>query len=231
MTDPTSEGPTNDGERADARDAESVRSLEEGGLPVTARRRIREAEATGGTWSSDLSVAELAGVRSVGFDPVGLVMGSSVYHIGYQWGPRAFGLGGMSAQPPGLAGAYSETFPCTHGYYHEGSRSGFNWEHRVFEAGITTARNLAMTRLCAEAQALGAHGVVGLRVRFSRPAGTAGNVEFVAVGTAIRRRGAPPLAYPFTCHLSGQQFAKLMRIGYVPAGFVLGVARRRRGSG
>lgn len=207
------------GSGGEARDTESLRALETGGLPVTAHKRIAEAESAGGTWSSDLSVAELAAVRAVGFEPLGLVMGSSVYHIGYQYGPSAAPVGGQVAR-----GVYVEAFPCTHGYYHEGIRSGYNWEHRVFEAGITTARNLAMSRLVAEAQELGAHGVVGLRVRFDRPQRTAGNVEFVAVGTAVRRAGAPPLAQPFTCHLSGQQFAKLMRIGFVPAAFVLGVA-------
>jgi uncharacterized protein YbjQ (UPF0145 family) len=200
------------------RDAESALALEHGGLPVTALQRIREAEESGGTWSSDLSVAELAAVRGVGFTPVGLVMGSSIYHIGYQWGPR-MGMG-MSGQ----AGIYAKAFPCLHGYYHDGMQTGYNWEHKVFEVGITTARNLAMGRLVAEAQALGAHGVVGLRLTFSRPAGSTGNVEFVAIGTAVRRVGAPPLAMPFTCHLTGQDFAKLMRTGYVPAALVLGVA-------
>src|ERR1700683_2973590 len=162
------------------RDAESALALEHGGLPVTALQRLLEAEESGATWSSALSVAELAAVRGVGFTPVGLVMGSSIYHIGYQWGPR-MGMG-MSGQ----AGIYAKAFPCLHGYYHDGMQTGYNWEHKVFEVGITTARNLAMGRLVAEAQALGAHGVVGLRLTFSRPAGSTGNVEFVAIGTAVR---------------------------------------------
>ena len=202
----------------DERDAESLAALAQGGLPVTARKRIAEAGATGGTWGSDLSVAELAAVRAVGFEPAGLVMGSSVYQIGYQWGANAMSLVGS-----GGGYWYSEQFPCLHGWGHEGSRTGYNWEHRVFEVGITTARNLAMSRLSAEAAAVGAHGVVGLRVRFERPQGTAGQVEFVAIGTAVRRRGAPVLAQPFTCHLSGQDFAKLVRSGLVPAAYVLGV--------
>lgn len=204
---------------SDARAAASVESLQHGGIPVSARQRLQEAEATGGTWSSDLGVAELAALRAVGFDPVGLVMGSSVYQIGYQWGPSY----AASVSATG-GGVYSERFPCQHGYGHEGMRSGYNWEHRVFEAGITEARNLAMSRLTAEAVALAAHGVVGMRVRFGRPGGTAGQVEFTAIGTAVRRAGAPALPWPFTCHLSGQQFAKLLRVGYVPAAYVMGVA-------
>jgi uncharacterized protein YbjQ (UPF0145 family) len=212
-------GPAAEG-GVEARDRASAESLDHGGLPVTARKRIAESEAAGGTWGSDLSVPELAAVRGVGFDPVGLVMGSSVYQIGYQWGARAMSQLGVG---PGSANWYSEQFPCVHGWGHEGSRTGYNWEHRVFEAGLVAARNLAMSRLTAEAAALDAHGVVGVRVRFERPPGVAGQVEFVAIGTAVRRAGAPKLASPFTCHLSGQDFAKLVRSGYVPAAYVLGV--------
>lgn len=204
-------------EDADRREADSLDALAHGGIPATARRRIEEAEAAGGTWSSDLGVAELAALRAVGFDPVGLVMGSSVYQIGYQWGAAY-------AQAATGRGAYRETFPCQHYSFHEGMRSGWNWEHTVFERGITEARNLAMSRLTAEAVALGAHGVVGMRVHFARPSGTAGQVEFTAFGTAVRRVGAPALRRPFTCHLSGQQFAKLLRVGLVPAAYVIGVA-------
>jgi uncharacterized protein YbjQ (UPF0145 family) len=37
-------------------------------------------------FTSDLSVNEFLLVREAGFDPVGLVMGSSIYHIGFQMG-------------------------------------------------------------------------------------------------------------------------------------------------
>src|SRR5207302_7599478 len=37
-----------------------------------------------GLFTSDLSVNEFLLVREAGFDPVGLVMGSSIYHIGFQ---------------------------------------------------------------------------------------------------------------------------------------------------
>ena len=206
-------------EDAERREADSLESLARGGIPATARRRIEEAEAAGGTWSSDRTVPELAALRGVGFDPVGLVMGSSVYQIGYQWGAAYLAsIGGARGS------VYYEQFPCVHYGYHEGMRTGYNWEHTIFESGIRQARDLAMSRLTAEAKALGAHGVVGMRVRFARPSGAAGHVEFTAVGTAVRRAGAPPLPWPFTCHLSGQEFAKLLRVGVVPAAYVMGVA-------
>lgn len=198
------------------RDAESQELLEHGGLPVTATRRLEEARQSGGTWSSDLSVAELAAVRGVGFDPVGLVMGTSVYHIGYQYGQR-FGIGWRP--PSGVL----DSFPCTHGWYHEGQMMGWNWENIAYAHALGAARELAMERMEKEAAALGAHGVVGLRVNHERGAEWGGHVQFLAIGTAIVRRGAPPLSSVFTSHLSGQEFAKLIRIGFVPAGFVAGI--------
>jgi uncharacterized protein YbjQ (UPF0145 family) len=150
--------PSDQGETPEelARDAESIHLLEQGGLPVTATRRIAEARESGGTWSSDLSVAELAAVRAVGFDPVGLVMGTSIYRIAYQ---VARGLGG-GWRPSGPV----DNFPCLHGYYHEGMANGWNWENSNYAAAMSAARELAMERMVQEAEALGAHGVVGLRL-------------------------------------------------------------------
>jgi uncharacterized protein YbjQ (UPF0145 family) len=56
-----------------------------------------------------------------------------------------------------------------------------------------------------------------------------GGQEFTAVGTAVRARRADSGAAggepaPFTSDLSGQDFAKLIMAGWVPAGLVLGVA-------
>ena len=59
-----------------------------GDLPVHARERlsIMRGDATHrGLFTSDLSVNEFLLVREAGFDPVGLVVGSSIYHIGFQF--------------------------------------------------------------------------------------------------------------------------------------------------
>ncbi|HEY6410605.1 MAG TPA: heavy metal-binding domain-containing protein [Ktedonobacteraceae bacterium] len=56
-------------------------------LPIHARERlnIMRGDATHKSlFTSDLSVNEFLLVREAGFDPVGLVVGSSIYHIGYQ---------------------------------------------------------------------------------------------------------------------------------------------------
>jgi uncharacterized protein YbjQ (UPF0145 family) len=52
------------------------------GVPDAGRERL--ALNQGGLYTSDLSVNEFLLVRHAGFQPLGLVMGSSIYHIGYQ---------------------------------------------------------------------------------------------------------------------------------------------------
>src|SRR5579884_915361 len=56
-------------------------------LPVHARERLtamHSDQTHRGLFTSDLSINEFLLVREAGFDPVGLVVGSSIYHIGYQ---------------------------------------------------------------------------------------------------------------------------------------------------
>ena len=53
-------------------------------LPKYAGARLQELES--GLFTSDLSVNEFLLVKQVGFHPLGLVMGSSIYHIGLQKG-------------------------------------------------------------------------------------------------------------------------------------------------
>jgi uncharacterized protein YbjQ (UPF0145 family) len=58
-------------------------------LPAHARERLermRPSEGQGGLFTSDLSVNEFLLVRETGFEPLGLVLGSSIYHVGYQRG-------------------------------------------------------------------------------------------------------------------------------------------------
>jgi uncharacterized protein YbjQ (UPF0145 family) len=85
------------------------------------------------------------------------------------------------------------------------------------------ARRAAVDRMAAECAALGGHGVVG--VRLSRGPFALGGLEFTAVGTAVAAAGAAAgPRVPFTCAVSGQDFARLVMAGWVPAGLVLGIA-------
>jgi uncharacterized protein YbjQ (UPF0145 family) len=59
-------------------------------VPEAGRERLRRMRETGGGFfTSDLSVNEFLLVKQAGFEPLGLVVGSSIYHIGLQirrWG-------------------------------------------------------------------------------------------------------------------------------------------------
>jgi uncharacterized protein YbjQ (UPF0145 family) len=56
------------------------------GIPSSGRDRIErmKKEVERGFFTSDLSVDEFLLVKQSGFDPLGLVLGSSIYHIGFQ---------------------------------------------------------------------------------------------------------------------------------------------------
>jgi uncharacterized protein YbjQ (UPF0145 family) len=60
------------------------------GVPEAGRERLRRMRETGGQFfTSDLSVNEFLLIKQAGFEPLGLVVGSSIYHIGLQrrrWG-------------------------------------------------------------------------------------------------------------------------------------------------
>jgi len=160
-------------------------------------RRLAELEPgkPGSIFTSDLSVNEFLLVREAGFKPIGLVLGSSIYHVGIQIG-----------------------------------RWGKNQELETLSQAMYHARELAMTRMEAEAAALGADGIVG--VRLTVEARDFGNdvAEFIAIGTAVKGDNPPPgggswrnnKGQPFTSDLSGKDFWTLIRAGYAPLGMVMG---------
>ncbi|MGW1771351.1 heavy metal-binding domain-containing protein [Streptomyces sp. NPDC002104] len=93
------------------------------------------------------------------------------------------------------------------------------------------ARDLAMSRMEAEASALGADGVVGVRLDIEFKEFGSDVAEFIAVGTAVKGDGADPgpggtwrnnKGKPFTSNLSGQDFWTLIRAGYAPLDMVMG---------
>jgi uncharacterized protein YbjQ (UPF0145 family) len=116
------------------------------------------------------------------------------------------------------------------------SRGGFGSFAPLVQT-MYEARHKAIDRMSTECTQLGGHGVVGVRLTIG--AFPAGGLEFKAIGTAIRAPGAPPVSQgsksskgsagrslraPFTSDLSGQDFAKLIMKGWVPAGLVLGIS-------
>src|ERR1700749_567679 len=71
---------------ADAPHAARYESGSLAGIPESGRERIErmKQDAQRGFFTSDLSVNEFLLVKESGFEPVGLVLGSSIYHIGFQ---------------------------------------------------------------------------------------------------------------------------------------------------
>ena len=179
-------------------------------LPATPEARVPEIRSSG-TWGSALTADEFAAVRSAGFEPVGQVFGASVYSAGSAGGyscPGAWRSGG-DGMPPRPATQVS-------------GRGGSGSFGPLVQAMYQARRN-AIDRMTAECAELGGHGVVG--VRLSRGSFPLGGLQFKAIGTAVRAPGAAlGPRVPFTCDLSGQDFAKLIMRGWVPAGLVLGLS-------
>jgi uncharacterized protein YbjQ (UPF0145 family) len=71
---------------AEAPHAASYEAGSMAGIPNSGRDRIErmKQEVARGFFTSDLSVNEFLLVKEAGFEPLGLVLGSSIYHIGYQ---------------------------------------------------------------------------------------------------------------------------------------------------
>jgi uncharacterized protein YbjQ (UPF0145 family) len=179
------------------------------GLPSAARDRIAEIRGSG-TWGSALSTDEFAAIRGAGFEPVGQVLGACVYNIGYAggytcpggWSSGVFGGVVTAATQVSGQGGWGTFGPLTQAMY--------------------DARRKAIGRMTAECAALGGHGIVGVSLSFGPF--PLGGLEFRAIGTAVRGNGAPAPPQPFSSDLSGQDFAKLIRAGWVPVGLALGIS-------
>jgi uncharacterized protein YbjQ (UPF0145 family) len=110
-------------------------------------------------------------------------------------------------------------------------RWGTNQELTTLTSAMYGAREQAMARMEAEADALGADGVVGVRLTVEHQDWGNDLAEFVAVGTAVIADTATPApakgwlqpsGLPFTSDLTGQDFWTLLQTGYAPLGLVLG---------
>jgi uncharacterized protein YbjQ (UPF0145 family) len=243
--------------------------------PAAETRLAKTFGATpGGVFTSDLSVSEYVLLGEAGFEPLGFVIGSSIYHVGLQigrWGQNqelqvltqamysarelamarmraeadhlhsdgivgvqlrmqmyAWGqgclefvaagtavrhLGGQGAHraPDGraftsdlsaqdffrllAAGAVPVAFvlgTCVYHIAHQGvmqtlRQAGRNQEMPQFTQGIYEARELALSRMQAEATAAQASGIVGVNVDVKNHVWGEHATEFLATGTAIRR--------------------------------------------
>ena len=145
-----------------------------------------------GLFSSDLSVSEYVLLGEAGFEPLGFVIGSSIYHVGLQV-----------------------------------ARWGQNMELQVLTQAMYNARELAMSRMRAEADHLGADGIVGVNLSIQSYVWGQDVMEFIATGTAVRHLAGTgehraPDGWAFTSDVSAQDFFRLLAAGMVPVSFVLG---------
>jgi uncharacterized protein YbjQ (UPF0145 family) len=173
---------------------QSLERIEQGGIPLSAERRLRELrERDGaGTFTSDLSVNGFALCHQLGLKPLSQVMGSSIYQMGYQssWGNMGYG-------------------------------NAILFELDTLSQALNEVRGRALVRLGEEARHIGADAVVGVQTRAGESQLETGTLalEHLVFGTAVRREGARA-EHPVLTELSVAEYAMLVRGGFEPLGIV-----------
>ena len=164
-------------------------------LPPRATERLVEMRGKGEgsrLFTSDLSTSELLLVKEAGFDPVGLVVGSSIYHVGYQ--QAAFSQN-------------QEMTVLTQAMYHARELAMDRMEEEAHQLG---ADGIVGVRLEVNHKEWGNHIAEFVAI------GTA------IVHRNDPHRYKNKHGRPFTSDLSGQDFYILLRSGYRPLGMVMG---------
>ena len=164
-------------------------------LPAGAAERLRTMRGTGerpAFFTSDLSIDEFLLVEQAGFEALGLVLGSSIYHVGFQWQKWS-----VSQELPVL----------TRAMYHAREFAMTRMEE---EADLLGADGIVGVRLVFKEYAMD-EGVlefqaIGTAIRHRERTGS--------LRTKDNR--------PFTSDLSGQDLWKLMQGGYRPVSLAMG---------
>jgi uncharacterized protein YbjQ (UPF0145 family) len=178
---------------AERLEAESIARVERGGIPLQAERRLRELGEHGGSFTSDLSVADFALCHRMGLRPLSQVMGSSVYQVGYQATPwPGMGVGGAMM-----------------------------FELETLSQAWNDVRSRALGRLAQEAALVGGDAVVGVELRSGRYDFAENAIEYALIGTAVRHEHArAEQRGPVLTELSVADYAKLAQAQVEPLGFV-----------
>jgi uncharacterized protein YbjQ (UPF0145 family) len=129
------------------------------GTAVKHREGELHRAPNGRPFTSDLSGQDFWTLLSAGYRPVGLVMGSCVYHVAHQGLRQLFKQAGQNVELP-------------------------NYTQALYDA-----RELAMERMQAEAQAVQAEGIVGVQLNQGSHGWGSHVIEFFAVGTGIVSTG------------------------------------------
>jgi uncharacterized protein YbjQ (UPF0145 family) len=161
-------------------------------------------------FSSDLSIADFALCDQLELVPLSQVMGSSIYQVGYQESTWPMMMGGTVLT-----------------------------ELDTLSEAWNNVREHALGRLAQEAERVGADAVVGVDLRTGAHDFAEGAIEYVVMGTAVRRgtggatatatakaggkdrhRGHRGSSQPVLTELSVADYAKLVRSGFEPLGVV-----------
>jgi uncharacterized protein YbjQ (UPF0145 family) len=125
------------------------------GTAVKHREGVLHRAPNGRPFTSDLSGQDFWTLLRTGHRPLGMVMGSCVYHVAHR----------------GMLQSLAQT--------------GRNVELPNFTQALYDARELAMERMQSEAQQLSAEGIVGVDLQEKSHGWGSHTIEFFAVGTAI----------------------------------------------
>lgn len=125
------------------------------GTAVKAENGQSYRNKLGKPFTSDLSGQDFWTIMQTGHVPLGLVMGTCVYHIAHRGLAQTIGSVGQNVELP-------------------------NFTQALYEA-----RELAMTRMQDEAERLEAAGIVGVRLEEKSHQWGSHTIEFLSIGTAV----------------------------------------------
>jgi uncharacterized protein YbjQ (UPF0145 family) len=164
-------------------------------IPQQAHDRLREMRGEGGKrrlFTSDLSVNEFLLVKEAGFEPVGMVVGSSIYHVGFQFAAWT---------------KNQEMEVLTQALYHARELAMTRMEEEAEELGADGIVGVRLTVKRMEWDPdLAEFVAIGTAVKYS------GTSE---VNWKVGNK-------PFTSDLTGQDFWTLLKSGYRPVGMCMG---------
>ena len=158
------------------------------------------AATTPHAFDSGLTIPDFAACLSMGMQPLALVQGYFFGQIA-SWSNYSY---------------YPErNYPCAC-YETEMHNPGWVGQVRDLDDAWMAAHQTALNRMMDEANALGAHGVVGVTTDMSHPTNE-NSSEVHLYGTAVLMQGAPAPRQAWCTQLAGHKLAKLIEIGFIPS--------------
>jgi uncharacterized protein YbjQ (UPF0145 family) len=178
--------------------AANLAGIAAGGLPLNAIERLKCQALRQCTpnhnFTSNLSANELLLTRQCGFEPLGQVMGGSVYHLGWRKRP------GLAWLPPN-----GELDIVTQAYNNARHLAISRLQQEAKLLGATGVLGVRLTESTTDLK----RGLIKI-------------VTIGAAVRDRSISTVPPNALPFVSGLSGQEHFSLFKSGYRPVGFAMG---------